>query len=390
MDFAKFKTALQKSNECLDKWILLQESADRLLANAGNILQRLPRAVAPLVLPPSGLPLGGDGGGVHGGMAYVSGVLDRAHSAASSSAATSGRQQHTRGSGEDAGGGPDSMYGTPSRKLLTSQKSFAKHSAVLGWVAAAEDGGGGGGGGGAAASSVGSDIDGDSGYGGGGGPRSGVARLHSLQSLLAGGGQLTCDAVVAFTEGDTSTGAGMEQRRNHRRLTGAGGGAAEGRGGARPSVLARGISGVSGSSAAAARDGAEGRDEGRPYSSGNGGAGPATDGDDGRRSPRSPRQLRGGGGGIATPLPSPGPSGASGPLGSPSAAAAVAGGGGDPGAPGPRLLSRIGSKMGIGGRRVAVVTPRALGSGGGGGSREEEAEAGAPAEADGLGGGRSP
>ncbi|GLC34695.1 hypothetical protein PLESTM_000226300 [Pleodorina starrii] len=42
MDFSKFKAALQRANDCLDKWLALQEAASKLFLNAGNILQRLP------------------------------------------------------------------------------------------------------------------------------------------------------------------------------------------------------------------------------------------------------------------------------------------------------------------------------------------------------------
>ncbi|GFR43797.1 hypothetical protein Agub_g4914 [Astrephomene gubernaculifera] len=42
MDFAKFKAVLQRSNDCLEKWLALQETAARLYSNAGNILNRLP------------------------------------------------------------------------------------------------------------------------------------------------------------------------------------------------------------------------------------------------------------------------------------------------------------------------------------------------------------
>ncbi|GIL72250.1 hypothetical protein Vretimale_448 [Volvox reticuliferus] len=42
MDFAKFKIAVQRANDSIERWSALQEAASKLLSNAGNILQRLP------------------------------------------------------------------------------------------------------------------------------------------------------------------------------------------------------------------------------------------------------------------------------------------------------------------------------------------------------------
>ncbi|KAG2427042.1 hypothetical protein HYH02_014687 [Chlamydomonas schloesseri] len=42
MDFGKLKSVFLKSHECLEKWLAIQEAGARLLANAGNIIQRLP------------------------------------------------------------------------------------------------------------------------------------------------------------------------------------------------------------------------------------------------------------------------------------------------------------------------------------------------------------
>ncbi|KAG2483467.1 hypothetical protein HYH03_017650 [Edaphochlamys debaryana] len=132
---------------------------------------------------------------------------------------------------------------TASRKMLASQKSFLKHSAVLGWVqqmehadALAAAGGSGGGGSRSLAATAAGGGSGGTGFagesdsgdmmppldsrksgGGGGGAAGGgaLARLHSLQALLAsGGGALTCDAVVAFEDGD---GANVGRRRRSNR-----------------------------------------------------------------------------------------------------------------------------------------------------------------------------
>ncbi|GLI64195.1 hypothetical protein VaNZ11_007386 [Volvox africanus] len=42
MDFSKFKLAVLRANDSIEKWSALQEAASKLLSNAGNILQRLP------------------------------------------------------------------------------------------------------------------------------------------------------------------------------------------------------------------------------------------------------------------------------------------------------------------------------------------------------------
>ncbi|GIL45436.1 hypothetical protein Vafri_2676 [Volvox africanus] len=42
MDFSKFKLAVQRANDSIEKWSALQEAASKLLSNAGNIIQRLP------------------------------------------------------------------------------------------------------------------------------------------------------------------------------------------------------------------------------------------------------------------------------------------------------------------------------------------------------------
>ncbi|KAG2500947.1 hypothetical protein HYH03_000771 [Edaphochlamys debaryana] len=42
MNLSAFKTSLLRFDEALEKWLALQDASNRLLKNAGNILQRLP------------------------------------------------------------------------------------------------------------------------------------------------------------------------------------------------------------------------------------------------------------------------------------------------------------------------------------------------------------
>lgn len=164
-------------------------------------------------VPPNGhTPLTGDGG------------ADSIMSFGNGLAALTERERD-RGMHGMAGAGGSLAAASPAgsrRKLLASQKSFARHSAVMGWVQP-EDGVP------AAAVAAGSSWDGSTDGEGAADPGVGVdggrartttsscnpvGRLHTLQELMAsGGGHLTCDAVVDNEVGEGFPDGGGSTRR---------------------------------------------------------------------------------------------------------------------------------------------------------------------------------
>ncbi|GFR51317.1 hypothetical protein Agub_g13682 [Astrephomene gubernaculifera] len=303
-----------------------------------------------------------------------------------------------------AGGSSASVLGPAARRLMASQKSFVKHSAVLGWVqqlGREEDGAST-----APTATLDSDAEGDAMSAAAvaaaaTAAANSAARLHSLQSLMAAGGtSLTCDAVVAFNDADGAVDGGTVARRRR-----AAGGPSRRRGGAHGTPSDDATSGdVAGTgTGTGSGSGVDASTSAPAVRTGSGGGGGITGGN----SSSGTGAGGGGGGGWMTSEPSAAGESAV-TVVRPSLLAAAGGGGGDDGPasttslsmvstrpsvasrptgtppttpavatppspsaeslPGPKLLARLGSNLlGRSGRRSGLVVPVSGPYDGGGG-----------------------